>query len=171
MTREEIISAVKDEIENSGRNIDFAVPLWNGYDEVLQSGCFTKDGIIRDINGMQVEEEWDEVDDDVLENCWECRTTTETEGRNAILNMNNAKRTLVSVINDICEQKIGEDENEYIDLHLCRHSVKYECIVYRGGRYKVVYVYLSEYGEEYEEMECMEDMDGDMLANIFNEIV
>ena len=171
MTREEIISAVKAAIENSGRNIDFAVTLWDGYDEVIQSGCFTKDGIIRDINGVQVEEEWDEVDDDILENCWECRTTTETKGRNAIINMNNAKRTLINAINEICQQKIGDDEYEDIELYLCRHGVQYECIVYSGGRYKVVYVYWTEYGEEYEEMECMEDMDGDMLADIFNAIV
>lgn len=171
MTREEIINKMKKEIEKSGKNIYFAVPLWDGYDEIIQIGCFTKDGIIRDINGVRVEEKWDEIDDVVLENCYECRTTTETKGRNAILNMNNSKRILVDAINEVCKQQIGEDEDEDIELYLCRHGVQYERIVYSGGRYMVVYVYWTEYGEEYEEMECMENMDGDMLTEIFKKII
>lgn len=171
MTREEIINKMKKEIEKSGKNIDFAVPLWDGYDEIIQIGCFTKDGIIRDINGVRVEEKWDEIDDVVLENCYECRTTTETKGRNAILNMNNSKRILVDAIHEVCEQKIGEDEYEDIELSLCRHGVQYERIVYSGGRYKVVYSYFAEYGDVFEELEDIKDMDGDILTEIFKKII
>ena len=166
MTKEELIKIIHDEVEKNGE-VQFAVDLWNGDIYEVQNGSFTDEYVIRYINGMELKETYDEIDDEVLENCWECRVTLETLFANARLNTRNNKFTIVSIINDMLQSKVGEDS---IDISVSEYGNHYDCVYWQDYQYCVSVRYYDEDGTEYTTSEPIDTLSIDVLSAIFNKL-
>lgn len=166
MTKEELIKVIHDEVEKNGE-VQFAVDLWNGDGYDVQNGSFTDEYVIRYINGIELKETYDEVDEDVLENCWECRVTFETLFANARLNARNDKFTIIHIINDMLQSKVGED---CIDISISEYGNHYDCVYWQDYQYYVLVRYYEEDGNEYTTSEPIANLSIDVLSAIFNKL-
>lgn len=166
MTKEELIKVIKDEVAING-NVQFAVDLWDGDGYNVQNGMFTDEYVIRDINGMQVKETYDEIDEEVLENCYECRVTMEILFNNARLNTQNDKFLMVTILEDMLSSKIGEDS---VDINIKDGGNHYDEVFFDDNRYQVSFHYYNEDGQEETDCTDLSLLDIDMLAAIFRQI-
>lgn len=166
MTKEELVKLIKDEVSKNGE-IHFAVELYDGYDNIVQNGTFTEDYIIRDVCGMEHKETYEEIDEDVLNNCYESRVTFETLFNNARLNTRNDHFLMVSLLNQVLEAKIGEDS---ADLNLAEYGNHYDCVYWQDYQYCVSLRYYGEDGTEYTTSEPISNLSIDMLNTIFHKI-
>ena len=166
MTKEELIKVIHDEVEKNG-DVQFAVDVWNGDVFEIQNGSFTDEYVIRYINGVELKETYDEIDEDVLENCWECRVTYETLFANTHINIRANMFTIVSIINDVLKSKVGEDS---IDISISEYGNHYDCVYWQDYQYCVSVRYYGEDGTEYTTSEPIANLSIDMLSAIFHEL-
>ena len=165
MTKEELIKTIKDEVSKNGE-VHFAVELYDGYGNFVQNGMFTEDYIIRDINGMQVKETYEEIDEDVLNNCYDSRVTFETLFANARLNTHNDHFIMVNLLEQILEAKIGKDS---ADLNFTEYGNHYTKVFFNANQYHVLIRYYHEDGMEDFAREPISSLSIETLTTIFNQ--
>lgn len=165
MTKEELIKTIKDEVSKNGE-VHFAVELYDGYGNFVQNGMFTEDYVIRDINGMQVKETYEEIDEDVLNNCYDSRVTFETLFANARLNTHNDHFIMVNLLEQILEAKIGKDS---ADLNFDEYGNHYDHIQWKNGEYCVMIRYYCSNGDEDFCSEPLSNLSIETLTTIFNQ--